>query len=134
LPIGEFAIGTNTLAYVVAQKYNILDVLPVLIIEKMGPHFAIGDTCYSHTEDMAVYNPIDKKEITARDNSMTLNRKEDYSKAYTNVHTDITLPYEDIEFITAIAEDGEKFDIIRNGRFTVAGTEELNIPLDEFGI
>ncbi|MDA3885826.1 MAG: aminopeptidase [Candidatus Delongbacteria bacterium] len=134
LPIGEFAIGTNTLAYVVAQKYKILDVLPVLIIEKMGPHFAIGDTCFSHTEDMAVYNPIDNKEITARDNSMTLNRKEDYSKAYTNVHTDITLPYEDIEFITAIAEDGEKFDIIRNGRFAVAGTEELNIPLDDFGI
>ncbi|MBN2790533.1 MAG: aminopeptidase [Candidatus Delongbacteria bacterium] len=134
LPIGEFAIGTNTLAYVVAQKYKILDVLPVLIIEKMGPHFAIGDTCFSHTEDMAVYNPIDNKEITARDNSMTLNRKEDYSKAYTNVHTDITLPYEDIEFITAIAEDGEKFDIIRNGRFAVAGTEELNIPLDEYGI
>ncbi|MCK5759745.1 MAG: aminopeptidase [Candidatus Delongbacteria bacterium] len=134
LPIGEFAIGTNTLAYVVAQKYKILDVLPVLIIEKMGPHFAIGDTCYSHTEDMAVYNPIDNKEITARDNTMTLNRKTDYSKAYTNVHTDITLPYEDIEFITAIAENGEKFDIIRNGRFTVAGTEELNIPLDDFGI
>ena len=134
LPIGEFAIGTNTLAYVVAQKYKILDVLPVLIIEKMGPHFAIGDTCYSNFEDLAVYNPIDNKEITARDNSKTIQRKEDYSKAYTNVHTDITLPYEDIEFITAIAEDGEKFDIIRNGRFTVAGTEELNIPLDEFGI
>lgn len=134
LPIGEFAIGTNTLAYIVAKKFDILDVLPVLIIEKMGPHFAIGDTCYSHTEDMAVYNPIDNKEITARDNSKTIQRKEDYSKAYTNVHTDITLPYEDIEFITAIAEDGEKFDIIRNGRFTVAGTEELNIPLDEFGI
>ena len=134
LPIGEFAIGTNTLAYVVAKKFDILDVLPVLIIEKMGPHFAIGDTCYSHTEDMAVYNPIDNKEITARDNSKTIQRKEDYSKAYTNVHTDITLPYEDIEFITAIAEDGEKFDIIRNGRFTVAGTEELNIPLDDFGV
>ncbi len=134
LPIGEFAIGTYTLAEVVAQKHKILDVLPVLIIEKMGPHFAIGDTCYSHTEDMAVYNPIDNKEITARDNSKTIQRKEDYSKAYTNVHTDITLPYEDIEFITAIAENGEKFDIIRNGRFTVKGTEELNIPLDEFGI
>ncbi|MBD3286811.1 leucyl aminopeptidase, partial [candidate division WOR-3 bacterium] len=30
LPVGEFAIGTNTLAYVMAQKHRILDVLPVL--------------------------------------------------------------------------------------------------------
>jgi len=27
LPMGEFAIGTNTLAYVVSRKYKILDVL-----------------------------------------------------------------------------------------------------------
>jgi aminopeptidase len=134
LPIGEFAIGTNTLAYVVAQKYKILDVLPVLIIEKMGPHFAIGDTCFSHEEDKAVYNPIDNKEITARDNEMTLNRKTDHSKAYTGVHTDITLPYEDIEFITGITSDGKEIDIIRNGRFAVKGTEELNVPLDNAGI
>lgn len=134
LPIGEFAIGTNTLAYIVAKKYNILDVLPVLIIEKMGPHFAIGDTCFSHEEDMPVFNPIDNKEITARDNEMSLNRKTDHSKAYTGVHTDITLPYEDIEFITGLTEDGKNLDIIRNGRFTVKGTEELNIPLDEFGV
>ncbi len=134
LPIGEFAIGTNTLAYTVAQKYKILDVLPVLIIEKMGPHFAIGDTCFSHEEDKAVYNPIDNKQITARDNEMTLNRKTDHSKAYTGVHTDITLPYEDIEFITGLTSDGRKHDIIRNGRFIVKGTEELNTPLDNAGI
>jgi hypothetical protein len=134
LPIGEFAIGTNTLAYTVAQKYKILDVLPVLIIEKMGPHFAIGDTCFSHEEDKAVYNPIDSKQITARDNEMTLNRKTDHSKAYTGVHTDITLPYEDIEFISGITEKNEKFDIIRNGRFVVKGTEEMNIPLHKAGI
>lgn len=131
LPIGEFAIGTNTLAYTVAKKYDILEVLPVLIIEKMGPHFAIGDTCFSHEEDKATYNPIDNKEITARDNEMTLNRKKDHSKAYTGVHTDITLPYEDIEFISGIAEDGRHIDIIRNGRFAVKGSEELNIPLDK---
>ena len=34
LPIGEFAIGTNTTAYVMAQKYNIQDKLPILIAEK----------------------------------------------------------------------------------------------------
>ncbi len=134
LPIGEFAIGTNTLAYTVAKKYDILDVLPVLIIEKMGPHFAIGDTCFSHEEDKAVYNPIDNKQITARDNEMTINRKADHSKAYTGVHTDITLPYEDIEFITGITETKDRLDIIRNGRFAVKGTEELNIPLDKAGV
>ena len=35
LPIGEFAIGTNTTAYVFAEKYNIGDKLPILIAEKM---------------------------------------------------------------------------------------------------
>ncbi|MDO5403563.1 MAG: aminopeptidase, partial [Eubacteriales bacterium] len=57
LPMGEFAIGTNTAAYVMANKYDIVYKLPILIVEKMGPHFAIGDTCYSHCEDVAVYNP-----------------------------------------------------------------------------
>ena len=131
LPIGEFAIGTNTKAYVMAQKYDILPLLPVLIVEKMGPHFAIGDTCFSWEEDFAVYNPIDNKEIIARDNERSALRKEDINKAYTNCHTDITLPYEDLDFITAISESGNEFDIIRDGRFVVPGSEELNIPLDE---
>jgi len=130
LPIGEFAIGTNTQAYVMAQKFDILPILPVLIVEKMGPHFAIGDTCFSWEEDAAVYNPIDNKEITARDNERSALRKEDPAKAYTNCHTDITLPYEDLDFISAVTADGEKIDIIRDGRFVVPGTEELNIPLD----
>lgn len=34
LPIGEFAIGTNTTAYVMANKYNIVYKLPILIVEK----------------------------------------------------------------------------------------------------
>ena len=37
LPLGEFAIGTNTTAYVMARKYNIVEKLPILIVEKMGP-------------------------------------------------------------------------------------------------
>ncbi|MCF7794396.1 MAG: aminopeptidase [Candidatus Cloacimonetes bacterium] len=131
LPIGEFAIGTNTKAYVMAQKFDILPLLPILIVEKMGPHFAIGDTCFSFEEDFAVFNPIDNKEIIARENERSALRKEDINKAYTNCHTDITLPYEDLDFITAISENGEEFDIIRDGRFVVSGTEELNIPLDD---
>ena len=47
LPIGEFAIGTNTTAYAVAKKYDIADKYTILIAEKTGPHFAVGDTCYS---------------------------------------------------------------------------------------
>ena len=132
LPIGEFAIGTNTLAYVMAKKFDILSIMPVLIVEKMGPHFAIGDTCFSWEEDSAVYNPIDNKEITARDNERSILRKEDAAKAYTNCHTDITLPYEGLDFITAVTANGEKIDIIRDGRFVVPGTEELNFPLDEW--
>ena len=54
LPMGEFAIGTNTRAYRMAKTYAIADKLPILIAEKTGPHFAVGDTCYSHAEDTAV--------------------------------------------------------------------------------
>ncbi|MDD4155481.1 MAG: aminopeptidase [Candidatus Cloacimonetes bacterium] len=130
LPLGEFAIGTNTLAYAVAKKYKILNVLPILIIEKMGPHFAIGDTCYSWEEDTPVFNP-DGKEIISRDNEHTLIRKEDPSKAYTNCHVDITLPYEEIGVIQAVKPNGDTIDIIKNGRFVLKGTEELNTYLDD---
>lgn len=34
LPIGEFAIGTNTTAYMVAKKYHVVYKLPILIVEK----------------------------------------------------------------------------------------------------
>ncbi len=73
LAMGEFAIGTNTAAYAMAKKYGIVDKLPILIAEKMGPHFAVGDTCYSWSEDSAVFNP-DGKEIIARDNEVSLLR------------------------------------------------------------
>jgi aminopeptidase len=130
LPMGEFAIGTNTLAYVMARKYGILNVLPVLIIEKMGPHFAIGDTCYCRSEDLPVFNP-DKKEVTARDNAKSILRKTDAKSAYTQKHTDITLPYEDIAFITAVTPSGEKIDIIKKGRFVLPGTRKLNKPFKQ---
>lgn len=130
LPLGEFAIGTNTEAYVMSKKYEIIEILPVLIIEKMGPHFAIGDTCFSWAEDLPVYNILNKKEIIARDNEMSILRKEDINKAYTGVHTDITIPYEEIGFISVITKEGNKTDIIKNGKFVLEGTEELNKPFD----
>ncbi len=131
LPIGEFAIGTNTLAYQMAKKYDILALLPILIIEKMGPHFAIGDTCYSNEEDSPHPSFVNGKEMIAVDNEKSITRKEDPVNAYLQKHIDITLPYEMLASITAVTKEGEKFDIIRDGRFVVPGTEELNIYLDE---
>lgn len=125
LPIGEFAIGTNTTAYVMSKKYGIVNKLPILIVEKMGPHFAVGDTCYSYSEDKAVFNP-DGKEIVARDNECSMLRNEDITKAYFNCHTDITIPYDEISGIYAVSEAGEKIAIIEDGRFVLEGSEELN--------
>ncbi len=127
IPMGEFAIGTNTTAYVAAEKYGIADKLPILIAEKMGPHFAVGDTCYSWAEDTAVYNP-DGKEIIARDNEISSLRKEDLSLAYYGCHTDITIPYDELGSICVIDDDGESHSIIEKGRFVLPGTEELNKP------
>lgn len=129
LPIGEFAIGTNTTAYVAARRYGVQEKLPILIAEKTGPHFAVGDTCYSHAEDIAVFNP-DGKEIISRDNEVSLLRKTDASKAYFNCHTDITIPYDELGELTAVRADGTRIPIIREGRFVLPGTEKLNEPLD----
>ena len=128
LPLGEFAIGTNTTAYVAAKKYNIADKMPILIAEKMGPHFAVGDTCYSWAEDIKVYNP-NGKEIVARDNSVSIQRKEDVSAAYFHCHTDITIPYEELKSIIVECADGKEIEIIRDGIFVLPGTEILNEPL-----
>lgn len=128
LPLGEFAIGTNTYAYVVAQKYDIVDILPILIVEKMGPHFAVGDTCFMWAEDLPVHNMIDGKEVIARDNEKSILRKVDVQQAYTGCHTDITLPYDGLESISVVTYTGETVDLLREGRFVLPGTEELNKP------
>lgn len=130
LPLGEFAIGTNTTAYVAAHKYDIADKLPILIAEKMGPHFALGDTCYSFSEDVSVFNP-DGKEIIARDNEVSALRKEDISKAYFNCHTDVTIPYDELGALYGVRADGSKISIIEKGRFVLSGCEPLNEPFSE---
>ena len=130
LPLGEFAIGTNTTAYVAAKKLGVESKMPILIAEKMGPHFAVGDTCYSHAEEVKVYNP-DGKEIVARDNEVAALRTVNPAKAYFNCHTDITIPYDELAELTAVKKDGGRIAIIRNGRFVLPGTEELNEPLQE---
>ena len=129
LPSGEFATGTNTTAYRMGIDYKIQDKLPILIAEKTGPHFAVGDTCYSWAEDTPVFNP-DGKEIVARDNEVSILRKEDAQKAYFNCHTDITIPYNELGRITVQGADGACVDVIRDGKFVVPGTEVLNVPLE----
>lgn len=120
LPIGEFAIGTNTLAYIIARKYKIEDKLDILIAEKTGPHFAFGDTCYSKNEDTKMYNP-DKKEIIAKHNEETLKNN------YFSCHTDITIPFDEVKEITVICKDDTEIPLIKDGLFVLPGTTELNL-------
>ena len=130
LPMGECAIGTNTTAYAAAAKYGISDRLPILIAEKTGPHFAVGDTCYCRDEENRVFNP-DGKEIAAKDNSVSILRKTSPEKAYFGCHTDITIPYEELGEFTAVSADGSRTPILLDGRFVLEGTQILNRPLDE---
>lgn len=128
LPMGEFAIGTNTTAYVMARRFGIEDKLPILIAEKTGPHFAFGDTCYSRCEEVRVFNP-DGKEIVAKDNEVSKLRNTAPEKAYFNCHTDVTIPFDDIEKISVHESDGSETVIIRDGLFKLPGTEPLNEAL-----
>lgn len=130
LPLGEFAIGTNTTAFSVARKYGIEDKLPILIAEKTGPHFALGDTCYSHEEEVKSYNP-DGKEIVAKENEVSVLRNTDVSKAYFQCHTDITIPYDELGELSVLTVSGEKYVIIQNGQFVLPGCEELNRALGQ---
>ena len=129
LPMGEFAIGTNTIAYVAARKFDIESKLDILIAEKTGPHFAFGDTCYSRDEDNKTWNP-DGKELIARSNSISDLRKSEPDKAYFGCHTDITIPYDELGSIEAVCADGSRITIIKDGRFVLPGTEELNKAFD----
>lgn len=125
LPMGEFAIGTNTTAYMMGKKYGIAGRLPILIAEKMGPHFAVGDTCFSWEEDVVTCNP-DGKKMIAKENECSMVRKEDVEKAYFNCHTDITIPYDELGEIVVLHKDGTETAIIQEGRFVLEGTAYLN--------
>lgn len=129
LPMGECAIGTNTTAYAESIRYGFMDRLPILIAEKTGPHFAVGDTCYSNEEDNESFNP-DGKKIVARENDFSRKREREPEKAYFGCHTDITIPFAELGKIEAVHKDGSMQIILENGRFVLPGTEELNAPLD----
>lgn len=130
LPIGEFAIGTNTTAYMMGLKYNISGLLPILIAEKTGPHFAVGDTCFSHEEELVTCNP-DGRQMVAKENDFSKLRNSEPEKAYFNCHTDITIPYSELGDIIVHTCSGGTIDIIKNGRFVLEGTEALNEVFDD---
>jgi hypothetical protein len=128
--MGEFAIGTNTTAYAMGKKFGISHLLPILIAEKTGPHFAFGDTCFSHEEELATYNP-DGKQMMAKENDFSALRHTQPEKAYFQCHTDVTIPYNELGDIVVHCQDGREIALIREGRFVLPGTEMLNKALDE---
>lgn len=128
LPMGEFAIGSNTLAYAIARDMDLVPRMPILLAEKMGPHIAVGDPCFARGEDAPVYNLYDHKEMTARENERTARRKEG-GEVYTNIHTDITLAFDELERLEGVGADGTRTLILEKGRFVLPGTEALNEPL-----
>ena len=111
------------------KKYNLAQLMTILIMEKTGPHFAVGDTCYSYEEDEKTYNP-DGKQIVAKGNEISELRNTEPEKAYFNCHTDITIPYNELAAITVVTKENQRIDIIRDGKFVLEGTEKLNEPLE----
>lgn len=130
VPIGEFSIGTNTLAYRMALDFDLFSRLPILLAEKMGPHIAIGDPCFARGEDSPVYNIYSGKEMVARENEITRNRK-DNPDCYVNFHTDITIPFNEIGLFMGVdTKLEEEHVIIRDGRFVPSVANKLNENLE----
>ena len=63
---------------------------------------------------------------------MCIRDREDIEKAYYQCHTDITIPYEELEEISVLTKDGKNIILLKDGRFVLPGTEVLNKPLDEY--
>lgn len=130
LPIGEFALGTNTYAYALAKKDGILHQLHTLIYEKLGPHIALGDTCFAWGEDTLLFDQ-NHKLVVAKDNEFSMQRKVDPMKAYVNMHYDLTIPYDEIGCIRVHTRDGKVITIVQDGKFVLAPLLPLNLYLSE---
>lgn len=128
VPVGEFAIGTNTYAYRLARKYELEERLPILISEKTGPHLALGDSCFAKAEQVPVYNMYDKKEMVCRENEGSF--KNGGNRRYCGFHVDITLPYGQIEYVRGRTWRGEIIPLIKMGKFVVEGAKRLNLGLE----
>lgn len=88
----------------------------------------MGDPCFARGEEAPVYNLYDKKEMVARENERTA-RRGGGQPVYTNVHTDITLAFDELERLEGVRTDGSRVTILERGRFVLVGTEALNEPL-----
>ena len=44
---------------------------------------------------------------------------------------ELGIPYDELAELTAVKKDGGRIAIIKNGKFVLPGTEELNEPLQE---
>lgn len=128
LPIGEFALGTNTYAYALSKEYGVLHALHTLIYEKLGLHIALGDTCFAWAEDAPLF-ALNGKKVMAKDNEFSIKRKKDTSAAYVNLHYDLTIPYDEIVSITVHTRNGEQIDVVRNGKFVIDELSPLNCYL-----
>ena len=45
------------------------------------------------------------------------------------IHTDVTIPYDELGSIVSVDAEGNEYPVIENGLFVLEGTEELNAPL-----
>ena len=106
-------------------------VVPILSLGGSGVISVLSNVAPRKTHDWAedspMYNP-DGKEVIARENEVSAKRKEDPSKAYFGCHTDITIPYRELQSVAVEKADGTTIPLIEDGRFVLPGTEELNEP------
>jgi len=129
-PMGEFSIGTNTLAYRMALEFDLFSRLPILLAEKMGPHIAIGDPCFARGENSPIYNLYSGKEMIARENELTVKRDENPA-CYVNFHIDITIPFNEMGLFVGIdTKVGKKYVIIEQGKFVPSSANKLNKNLE----
>ena len=126
ITMGEFAVGTNTKVFSLAKHYELVDRLPILITEKMGPHIAIGDPCFAGSEDAPIHNLFDGKEMVCRQNERTSKRAEDGEAVYYGHHIDITLPYDKVAKLSGLRQDGSEVSLIEDGKLVLQGTQNLN--------
>ena len=116
--------------------------------EVSGNDYNLSVSTYVEAEDTREKIDIVKlnaeiKEIVARENEKSRLRDTDPEQAYFNVHTDITIPYEELSRIAAVtaqtvevpimndvAEERVEIPILLDGRFVLEGTLKLNEPFE----
>ena len=99
--------GWNNMTAYAAEKIRIEDKMPILIAEKIKFLILQWATHAIHgAKTSRVYNPK-RKRNRCKDNSCSRKEKEDPSAAYFQCHTDITVPYEELEEISVVTKRRE---------------------------